>query len=90
MVEGAYGRFWRGLRGLGARVGGRVVEFVAQSCVSIYYNLWNIRNVTSHYSSECSSYLGTIEIAKLQLGYKCSLSYSTLKGSLGVANSDNY
>ena len=24
-------------------------EFVGQSCVLIYYNLWNIRKATSHY-----------------------------------------
>jgi hypothetical protein len=37
----------------------RWVEFVAQSCVSMYYNLWNIRKATSHYFSGCSLDQGT-------------------------------
>jgi hypothetical protein len=34
-------------------------EFVTQSCVSMYYNLWNIRKARSHYFSHCSSNQGT-------------------------------
>ena len=57
----------------------RVSEFVTQYQFSIYYNLQNIRNLTSHYFSDCSLDQGTFQKAKWQLGSKCSSSYSTLK-----------
>ena len=59
-----------------------VSEFVTQSCVLMYYNLWNIRKATSHYFSDCSSDQGTYKKAKWQLGSKCPSSYSTLKASI--------
>ena len=56
-----------------------VSEFVTQYQFSIYYNLQNIRNLTSHYFSDCSLDQGTFKKVKWQLGSKCSSSYSTLK-----------
>jgi hypothetical protein len=55
---------------------------VPQSCISMYCNLWNIRKVTSHYFSDCSSDQGTFKKAKWQLCSKCPSSYSTLKTSI--------
>ena len=57
-------------------------EFVTQSCVSMYCNLWNICKVTSHYFSVCSSDQGTFKNAKWQLGPKCPSDNSTLKTSI--------
>jgi len=59
-----------------------VSEFVTQYWFSMYYNLWNIRKLTSHYFSDCSLDQGTFKKAKWQLGSKCSSSYSTLKASI--------
>jgi hypothetical protein len=39
-------------------------ELVAQSCVSIYYNLWNIRKATGYYFSDCFSDHGILKKAK--------------------------
>jgi hypothetical protein len=50
--------------------------------VSMYYNLWNIRKATSHYSSDCFSDQGTFKEAKWHLASKCPSSYSTLKPAL--------
>ena len=54
-------------------------EFAAQSCVSMYCNLWNIYKVTSHYFSDCSLDQGTFKNTKWQSGSKCPSSHSTLK-----------
>jgi hypothetical protein len=52
-------------------------EFVTQYWFSMYCNLWNIRNLTSHYVLDCSLNQGTFIKAKWHLGSKCSSSYST-------------
>ena len=61
-----------------------VSEFVTQYWFSMYYKLWNIRKLTSHYFSDCSLNHGTFKKAKWQLGSKCSSSYSTLKTSIAL------
>ena len=57
-------------------------EFVTQYWFSMYCNLWNIRNLTSHYVLDCSLNQGTFIKAKWHLGSNCSSSYSTLKTSI--------
>jgi hypothetical protein len=52
------------------------------TCILEYYNLWNIRKATSHYFSNFPSDQGTFKRVKRQLGFKCSSSYGTLKGSI--------
>jgi hypothetical protein len=48
----------------------------------MYYNLWNIRKVTSHSFSDCSSDQGTLKAAKWQLGSECPTSYGILKAGI--------
>jgi len=57
-------------------------EFVTQSCILIYYKLWNIRKITSHDFLHCSIDQGTFKKARWQLSSKCPSSYSTLEPSI--------
>jgi hypothetical protein len=43
-----------------------LLEFVTQSCVPIYYNLKNIRKVTSHYFLDYSLGQGTFNKGRWQ------------------------
>jgi len=77
-----------------------LLEFVAQSCVSMYCNLWNIHKVTSHYFSDCSLDQGTFKkqtgsyplnvprvmVHGSQLASECPSNYSTLQTSSASRN----
>jgi hypothetical protein len=53
-----------------------------QSCVSMYCNLWNICNVTSHNFSDYSSDWGIFKKAKWQSGSKFLSENSIFKTSI--------
>jgi hypothetical protein len=53
-----------------------------KTAFSMYYSLWNIRKVTSHSYSDCSSDQGTLKEAIWQLGSEYPSSYGILKASI--------
>lgn len=62
-------------------------EFAARSCISMYYNLSNIRKVRDHYFPDCSLNQGTFELLMLNSPCKTSsvfadgmLMYDSIEG----------